>query len=142
MKASRNFKFTKNRIGDFITYCDTCGCMCWASETIQLHTYSGEGNIRVCLDDYDKIDYGLVPYKIPAEKPVPFARDTVYVSNPQNIPQTYSPFNAALLDPMSYSPQAAQNYFATWDQLNLQTWDQWNVLWGTDPNYDPEEGQQ
>lgn len=114
--------------------------MCWASDTVQLDTYSGKGNIRVCLDDFDGIDYGLVPYKIPAEKPVPFARDTVYVSNPSAIPQTYKPFNSALFDPMSTSPQEATSASLTWDKLNLQTWNKWNVPWGTDPSKDSEEG--
>lgn len=139
-KSSRNFKFTKNRIGDFITYCDQCGCMCWASETVPLDTYSGKGNIRVCFDDYDGIDYGLVPYKIPAEKPVPFARDTVYVSNPQAIPETFKPFNAALFDPMSTSPSQASSIYLSWDKLNLQTWNMWNIPWGANVDYDPEEG--
>lgn len=63
------------KIGDWYVFCDICGQRYYASETTKLSTYTGRGGLIVCPKDVDKIDYGLVPYDIPVERPVPFSRD-------------------------------------------------------------------
>jgi len=62
------------RLGDWFIFCDICGRRCYASETYKLAQYSGRGELRVCKEDYDKTDYGTVPYKIPTEKNIPWTR--------------------------------------------------------------------
>lgn len=61
-------------IGDWYTFCDICGRRCLASETTKLETYTGRGDLIVCKYDTDQIDPGLIPYRIPVEKNIPWAR--------------------------------------------------------------------
>ncbi len=67
-------RFSPARRGDWIIFCGICGQKCYASETTQLSNYTGRGGLIVCSKDVDKIDYGLVPYRIPSEKSIPWAR--------------------------------------------------------------------
>lgn len=62
------------RLGDWIVYCDICGQKCYASTTSQLPADTGRGGLVVCRHDADAIDYGIIPYKIPLEKNVPYTR--------------------------------------------------------------------
>ncbi len=64
----------KSRRGDWVIFCDICGQKCYASEATRLSAATGRGGLIVCPKDVDKIDYGLIPYKIPAEKNVPWTR--------------------------------------------------------------------
>ncbi len=64
-------KYTPDRLNDYIIYCQICGSPCWHSESIRLDDYTGRGGLIVCPRDRDAIDYGLVPYKVPAERSVP-----------------------------------------------------------------------
>lgn len=66
--------FNTRHLGDWVVYCDICGQKCYASETSRLSTYTGRGGLIVCKNDVDKIDYGLVPYKIPTEQNIPWSR--------------------------------------------------------------------
>lgn len=79
-------RFNPGRLGDWIVFCDICGNKCYASETTKLSTETGRGGLIVCKTDVDKIDYGLVPYQVQAEKPVPFTRtnhtDVTTVNDP------------------------------------------------------------
>jgi hypothetical protein len=63
-----------NRLGDWYIYCDICGQKCLASKSSKLSTYTGRGGLVVCQHDRDDIDPGLIPYRIPVEKNVPYVR--------------------------------------------------------------------
>lgn len=67
-------RFDPGKLGDWVVFCDICGQKCYASESSQLEAYTGRGGLIVCPKDIDAIDYGLIPYTIPAEKNVPFTR--------------------------------------------------------------------
>lgn len=67
-------RFNKWRPGDWCVFCDICGQKCFASETTKLATNTGRGGLIVCKNDVDTIDYGIVPYTIQIEKPIPWAR--------------------------------------------------------------------
>lgn len=62
------------RLGDWYIYCDICGRKCLASKATKLPTYTGRGGLIVCPQDVDSIDPGVVPYKIPVEKNIPWTR--------------------------------------------------------------------
>jgi len=67
-------RFNPGRVGDWVVFCDICGQKCYASEATKLSTYTGRGGLIVCSKDVDKIDYGLIPYKLPIERNVPWTR--------------------------------------------------------------------
>lgn len=67
-------RFSPGRRGDWVVFCDICGQKCYASEASKLSTYTGRGGLIVCPKDVDKIDYGLIPYRSPAEKNIPWTR--------------------------------------------------------------------
>lgn len=67
-------RFDPGRLGDWVVFCDICGQKCYASEASKLSTYTGRGGLIVCKNDTDKIDPGLIPYKSPAERNVPWTR--------------------------------------------------------------------
>lgn len=67
-------RFNKARRGEWVAFCDICGQKCYSSEMTKLSNYTGRGGLIVCKNDVDKIDYGLVPYKVPSEQPIPWAR--------------------------------------------------------------------
>jgi len=67
-------RFNPGRVGDWVVFCDICGQKCYASEATKLSTYTGRGGLIVCPKDVDKIDYGLIPYKLPIERNVPWTR--------------------------------------------------------------------
>lgn len=71
-------RYTSKHLTDHLVHCDICGTICWYSETRTLDTYTGQGGAIVCKRHKDPIDYGLVPYKIRAEKPV---KETRVLSN-------------------------------------------------------------
>lgn len=62
------------KMGDWYVFCDICGQRWLASETTILSTYTGRGNLIVCPHDADVIDYGLIPYKMPFTKNIPWTR--------------------------------------------------------------------
>lgn len=62
------------REGDWFTYCDICGQKYYASETTKLSTYTGRGSLIVCHHDADTIDPGLLPFRPPIEKSLPWVR--------------------------------------------------------------------
>lgn len=67
-------RFDPGRLGDWIVFCDICGKKCYASETVKLSEYTGKGGLVVCRQDADKVDPGLIPYSVKAEKNIPFTR--------------------------------------------------------------------
>lgn len=70
------YKFIEGyRREDWVVFCAICGSKTWASDTTKLAPETGRGGLIVCPDCVDPIDYGLVPYRIPAEAPVPFAQN-------------------------------------------------------------------
>lgn len=127
------------RLGDFPFDCDICGGRYWYSESTVLGVYTGRGGCLVCRNCADPIDYGLVPYKIPAERPVPTSRTAI----PPDL-NTSPPFDTAQEDPMSTSPTYNRALNATWDTQLYQTWNMGTIPWGTVPNLvnnDPENPQ-
>lgn len=73
MANLNNYK-DKKRVGDYQIFCDQCGMCCWASDSQELSKETGKGGLRVCPNCVDAVDYGLIPYKIGAEKPIPDSR--------------------------------------------------------------------
>lgn len=71
-----NFKNTK-KVGDWVVYCHICGLPCWGSEATKLGKYTGAEGAIVCPNDRDSVNYGLIGYKVPAEKSVPFVADSI-----------------------------------------------------------------
>lgn len=67
-------RFNPGRLGDWVIFCDICGQKCYASEASRLEANTGRGGLIVCPNDIDKIDYGLIPYKVPVERNVPWTR--------------------------------------------------------------------
>lgn len=67
-------RFSPGRLGDWVIFCDICGQKCYASEATKLTTYTGRGGLIVCPHDVDVIDYGIVPYKTPTERNIPWTR--------------------------------------------------------------------
>lgn len=68
------FNDGRSHLGDWVVFCDICGQKCYASEASKLAAYTGRGGLIVCPNDVDKIDYGLVPYKTPPERSIPWTR--------------------------------------------------------------------
>jgi hypothetical protein len=131
-------KFTPGRLGDFVYFCQQCGTKCWASETVKLGTYTGHGGLRVCSECVDVIDYGIVPYKIPAEKPVPFAFDTTNIGNIGAIYQQYPSWDYEAYD-WTVNPNTPVVNNQTWDQSNF-TWNASIRIWGDGANPNPPGG--
>ena len=69
---------------------------------VKLTTYTGKGGLLVCQDDADVIDYGLVPYKVPAETPITDTSTNHYASNPEDVPTGDAPFNTANKNPTGW----------------------------------------
>lgn len=83
-------RFRPGRISDWVVFCDICGQKCYASEAKKLSQETGRGGLIVCPNDADYIDFGLIPYKPPTERPIPFARyddETANGSEPED-PET------------------------------------------------------
>lgn len=59
---------------DWIVYCDICGQRTKASKATKLSNYTGRGGLVVCHHDIDEVDPGLIPYRVPSEKHVPYVR--------------------------------------------------------------------
>lgn len=122
-------RFSPARIGDWVMNCQICKKKLYASESFLLDTYTGKGGLRVCSDCNDPIDYGLVPYKIPAEQPIPFSFDATFAGNPNPpYPEPYKPFDIRLFDPTT-PPGVANIIYLTWDQLDQVTWGNWILPW-------------
>ena len=80
-------RFSPARGGNaWVAFCDICGQKYFASELRKLSQYTGRGGLMVCPNDYDEIDYGLIPYKTPTEQNLPWVRvnhtDTTNGSDP------------------------------------------------------------
>lgn len=116
-------KFTPARQGDYTSFCQICGQKCWSSEIRKQDTYTGRGGTLACKECQDPIDYGLVPYKVPAERPVPFTTGV-----PFNTFGIGKPFIAEDFD-WTNTPQYIESAYSTWDQLVFSTWDQWTFRW-------------
>lgn len=75
MSSDKNNYQTKLKLGDYPCSCDICGNWTWFSEGKIQHKYTGKGGTFACKNCVDDIHYGLVPYKIKPEKPVPLVRN-------------------------------------------------------------------
>lgn len=81
--------FPDSRLYDWMVYDQITGFKVWHSEVVKLDKYTGKGGLLTHYSVANKalnIDYGLVPYKIPAELPIKEA-----TSNHQVNPDIYSP---------------------------------------------------
>ncbi len=124
-------KFSPARHGDYVIFCDICGQKCWTSESKIQNVYTGRGGTLACPECQDPIDYGLVPYTIRAEKPVPISRDTMQIANLAGINQTYPTYDPAYLDPMSCTPDSWKTFadgFTTSLDWSAITTDWSNIL--------------
>lgn len=126
-----NDGFSPSRQGDYYQFCDICGAQYWHSQMVQQDVYTGRGGTWACPNCADPIDYGLVPYKVPSERPIPISRDTIYSGNQTavNNQTFYLPFDYEEFDPMSTSPAEASQGSSFWNNLKFQTWDNWNIIW-------------
>lgn len=66
-------RYFSGRKGHYI-FCDICGQACYDWEITVLDSKTGRGGCIVCPKDADSIDYGIIPYALPVEKSVKFAR--------------------------------------------------------------------
>lgn len=67
-------RFPEERLFDYMIYDQITGYKIWRSEAVKLDTYTGKGGLLTHKNVAEKalnIVYGLVPYKIPAERPIP-----------------------------------------------------------------------
>lgn len=116
------------RPGDWPIDCAICGQRCWFSDSKKLTTYTGRGGYRVCPDDVDPIDYGLVPYKIRTEKPVPFALNLLPSFPPTaDTDASIIAMGYETYDPMAITPA---ELFAARD-TNTNTWETITLNWST-----------
>ncbi len=81
-------KFFAGNKGHYI-FCDICGQACYDWEVTRLKTDTGRPGLLVCKNDADSVDYGLVPYTVPNERTVRWARinhqDVTNGSEPEDI---------------------------------------------------------
>lgn len=121
-----NNKYSSSRLSDHIVFCHICGQPCWYSESIRLDQYTGRGGLLVCKRDADKIDYSLVPFKVPPERPA----EEVAVNNFAD--ETADSLFSPITDYQTINPldgTRADDVVAAWDQLLTYTWDQWVTPW-------------
>lgn len=120
-------EFNPARLGDFVFFCDICGIKEWSSKATKLAPQTGRGGAIVCPRCIDAVDYGQIPYKVPAEVPVPWARiDGLYIAPPNQIPEQYPPYNFAI-PPGAGNPGYYASAYSTWDKQVFVTFDQWLV---------------
>lgn len=68
--------FPDHRWNDYMIYDQITGFKIWASEATKLDVYTGKGGLythNLVAAKALNIDYGLIPYKIPAEQPIPYS---------------------------------------------------------------------
>lgn len=81
-------KYFSGQKGHYI-FCDICGQACYDTEATKLQLHTGRPGLLVCPNDKDKIDYGLVPFQIPHELSVKYAR----ISDPPVITNGTAPID-------------------------------------------------
>lgn len=127
MRSNYTNKYNSDHLNDWIIYCDICGKPTWYSQSVLLKAETGRGGLLVCMQDADPIDYGLVPYNIPAESMPTTTRinSIAYTSTPDTL---YDAFDYSALDPMSYNPSELLQVHRTWDHLSEVTWENMNIF--------------
>lgn len=80
-------KYFAGNKGHYI-FCDICGEATYDFDVVRLTSQTGKPGLLVCPKDADKTDYGLMPYAIPREKSVSFAR-----TNHTNIDNSAAPID-------------------------------------------------
>lgn len=80
-------KYFSGRKGHYI-FCDICGQACYDTDVIRLSAATGRPGLLVCPNDADTVDYGLVPYTLPNERSVRWAR-----INHQNVENGAEPYD-------------------------------------------------
>ncbi len=66
-------KYFSGRLAHYF-FCDICGQACYDFNAIKLKSETGKGGLIVCPNDADNIDFGLIPYTLPNERVVKWAR--------------------------------------------------------------------
>lgn len=121
-------KYTSNRLHDYPIMCDICGLPTWYSESYKLGVYTGRGGLRVCKEDNDAIHYGLVPYKIRAEKPVTDTRTNNLYDNTGitgTTPFDYSTYPTGLY---TYTDDVTRISSHIWNEIS-ENWEDININW-------------
>ncbi len=122
--AQKNRYRDQVRIGDYQVYCTVCGAVCWYSESFILGPYTGHEGQLVCPDHNYQPQYGLQPYVIEPEEPVPFAQPNQIVYTQNSVIPNFITF-----DPLS-GGLPSDSEFATIDQ-DLQIVDQDTYIIGS-----------
>lgn len=77
-KTAFGKRYPESKLGDYVIYDQITGFKIWASEATKLDVYTGKGGLythNLVSAKALNIDYGLIPYKIPAETPIPFSTE-------------------------------------------------------------------
>lgn len=80
-------KYFNGRKGHYI-FCDMCGQAVYDADVIKLSAATGRPGLLVCPNDADAIDHGLIPYTLPTERGVKWAR-----INHQNVDNGSTPLD-------------------------------------------------
>lgn len=123
---SKNHYHDQYKDGDYPTYCDICGQKCWFTQTTVLHKYTGRGNLLVCPNCNDAIDYSLVPWKVIPEVNPKITRNNNYAANPEDVPDS-----AELIDFSTFDPLNGSTAPLSWDNLDTFRWEDWEDPWGS-----------
>lgn len=99
--------YFKKKVGDWTFSCSVCGMKGWGSEAVRLGVYTGHGGAVCHPECVYEVDYGLVPYKIPSEAPVPFSQDAFHTNDPSQIGVQVAPFDFSTQDPCGPGPAPA-----------------------------------
>jgi len=122
------YKFIEGyRLSDYVEYCAICGSKTWHSDMRTNPDYSGRDGLRVCPDCLDPVDYGLVPFLIPTEKPVPTAQYLLGTPTTNTPPVDYVNFDYENYDPASGAPLYQS---IRWGKLTEATWATLINPWG------------
>lgn len=81
---------------DHYVYDDLTGWRHFKSEMIKMDIYSGHGGLYAKKDIAYPVHYGLVPYTVPAEKPIQETR-----TNHTEYTDAVEPYDWTTVDPMS-----------------------------------------
>lgn len=99
LNGKKNNYTNKVKVGDYIFNCHQCGMPCWYSKTTKLTKETGKGGLRVCQVCVDKVDFGLIPYTIRAERPIPEANPNAATPAATGVDySTFDPLSGELPD--------------------------------------------
>ncbi len=116
------------KLGDHVYPCQICGVPWPFSKTKKLPKYTGKDGLRVCPLDYDKVAYGLKPYKIRKENTPKETNSNDLIDD--SLP--YSRYGAIDWTNNSNgymnSPEVNKLLASNWNEIEL-TWEELYLLW-------------